>query len=576
MQKIPRLNIGTLIVLVVCLVVSLSALPAARAQQGLSQSPVAETGASEPKPSVAAPTTVPVDTTPPWISQPADMFVAASDASGAVVTFLLPAAGDESGKPVTVGCNWRSGSVFPLGQTLVTCTARDAAGNAASVNFRVNVTDQTPPVIPAMGNIIVDAVDPAGAVVAFNAPVAWDNVGGSIVAACSPASGAFFPIGTTLVTCYATDSSGNHAAPVGFYVTVNAPVIPPTAVPEPTAAPTLPPTPTPVPTEVVTPEPTAAPTEVVTPEPTAVPTEVVVPEPTVGPTEGVTPEPTVDVTPEPTSVPVEEGTPVPTEEEQVAPTGTVSPEPPPTEPPSTPVASATVTPSPTQEVTPTAVAMEPVPAALGLPWPPPGNFVINTYGGPLNGIDAIWGYQDFPISQEFGHTEFSILHFSWYAYGIALGLDGYEHPGLDVAMPAGTWLYSPVEGTVRTSGNTPYFTYYGNGAPNVGELRIVTDEGHEVILGHMGAIAVNVGDRVEVGQFVGVSGGFNGDHLHLEVLEAQWGGWHLAVDPRRSFIVEVIEEAAKARELERESEATLPGQRRSVSFARRPRGFLLR
>jgi murein DD-endopeptidase MepM/ murein hydrolase activator NlpD len=314
----------------------------------------------------------------------------------------------------------------------------------------------------------------------------------------------------------------------------------------------------------------------VTPEPTAVPTEVVVPEPTVGPTEGVTPEPTVDVTPEPTSVPVEEGTPVPTEEEQVAPTGTVSPEPPPTEPPSTPVASATVTPSPTQEVTPTAVATEPVPAALGLPWPPPGNFVINTYGGPLNGIDAIWGYQDFPISQEFGHTEFSILHFSWYAYGIALGLDGYEHPGLDVAMPAGTWLYSPVEGTVRTSGNTPYFTYYGNGAPNVGELRIVTDEGHEVILGHMGAIAVNVGDRVEVGQFVGVSGGFNGDHLHLEVLEAQWGGWHLAVDPRRSFIVEVIEEAAKARELERESEATLPGQRRSVSFARRPRGFLLR
>jgi murein DD-endopeptidase MepM/ murein hydrolase activator NlpD len=218
---------------------------------------------------------------------------------------------------------------------------------------------------------------------------------------------------------------------------------------------------------------------------------------------------------------------------------------------STAVATAAVTPtvvaSATSQPSPTVVPQETVPAALALPWPPPPNIAIDAEGGPLNGIDAIWGYQYFPISQEFGHTEFSISHFSWYAYGIGYGLDGYEHPGLDVGMPAGTWLYSPVEGTVQIAGGVPAYTFYGNWEPYVGQLMIVTDEGDEVVLGHMGRIAVDVGERVTVGQFVGTSGGFNGDHLHLEVRKAQQGGWYLAVDPRRSFIVDALEAAANQR-----------------------------
>jgi murein DD-endopeptidase MepM/ murein hydrolase activator NlpD len=212
---------------------------------------------------------------------------------------------------------------------------------------------------------------------------------------------------------------------------------------------------------------------------------------------------------------------------------------------------------------------EQAPEGLQLPWPPPGHFIINSYGGPLNGIDAIWGYGDYPVSQEFGHTEFSILHFAWYAYGVSYGLDGYEHPGLDIGMPAGTWLYSPVEGTVRVSGNSPHFTYYGNGNANVGHLLIVTDEGHEVVLGHMGGISVNVGDRVEVGQFVGVSGGFNGDHLHLEVRELQGAGWYRAVDPRQSIVVEAIEEAAREEGMPKTEDASLPpAENRLVTLSR--------
>jgi hypothetical protein len=172
----------------------------------------------------------------------------------------------------------------------------------------------------------------------------------------------------------------------------------------------------------------------------------------------------------------------------------------------------------------------PLPAVL----PPPANPIYGS--GPIDSLSLIWGGLDFPVSQEYGHTDFSLAQATLYLYGIDLGLDGRAHPGLDIGMPAGTYIYSPVNGTVVVSGGVPYYTYYGNGEPGVGELSIVTDGGDEVILGHMAAIAVGAGQRVTTGQFVGLSGGENGDHLHLE---ARVGGF-LAVDPRQSFLVDSI------------------------------------
>jgi murein DD-endopeptidase MepM/ murein hydrolase activator NlpD len=174
--------------------------------------------------------------------------------------------------------------------------------------------------------------------------------------------------------------------------------------------------------------------------------------------------------------------------------------------------------------------------------------VLITGSGPLGDLTAIWGYLDFPISQEYGHTPFSLSRPDWYWYGRFLGLDGYAHPGLDIGMPAGTPLYSPVNGTVTVSGGTGYYTFYGNGGPGVGQLSIVTDEGHEVILGHMGRITVEAGDRVSVGQFVGLSGGMNGDHLHLETRERQAGGYFRVVDPRGSFLIRALAAAAEGAE----------------------------
>lgn len=484
-----------------------------------------------------------IDETPPTFDLPANVAVAANDASGAVVSYAISTAYDNVDGSVAVGCDIPTGALFPLGTTLVTCSAQDASGNSSAVSFNVTVLDQTPPIIDVPANIIVDAPDQTGAIVNYTPPAASDNVDGWIAARCDLATGSLFPVGTTFVTCSAQDSSGNMAAPVSFSVTVNQPPPPPTETPPPTAIPTD------VPTAVSTPVSTAVPTTVPTSIPTAVSTDVPTPQspPTLTATTTTTPAPSPGATatmPAATTPPViatiiSTGTHPPAQLPTPVPTEITRPEPPHT---LTPVPWQT--PPPYVEPSPT-IAPAPAREALDLPPLPPQNFVIVTDGGPLNGLAEIWNYKDFPISQEFGHTEFSVVHFGWYSYGIAYGLDGYEHHGIDVGMPAGTWLYSPIEGTVKISGDTPYYTFYGNGQPNVGELLIETDNGDEVILGHMGRIAVNVGDRVKIGQFVGLSGGDNGDHVHLEVREHRPGGWLQVVDPRKSFLIAVLKDAAR-------------------------------
>jgi hypothetical protein len=78
------------------------------------------------------------DTTPPQLTCPADMTVVANVAAGAAVSYSVTAV--DAVSAATVTCTPPSGSVFPEGVTLVTCTAVDAAGNQASCTFRVTVT----------------------------------------------------------------------------------------------------------------------------------------------------------------------------------------------------------------------------------------------------------------------------------------------------------------------------------------------------------------------------------------------------------------------------------------------------
>lgn len=99
----------------------------------------------------------------------------------------------------------------------------DATGwhsiGTAVMAFRTYVvTDSTPPVITAPSSVTADATSAAGATVAYSVS-ATDETDGAVAATCTPASGSAFAIGTTTVTCSATDAAGNAAA-VSFTVTV--------------------------------------------------------------------------------------------------------------------------------------------------------------------------------------------------------------------------------------------------------------------------------------------------------------------------------------------------------------------
>lgn len=157
-------------------------------------------------------------------------------------------------------------------------------------------------------------------------------------------------------------------------------------------------------------------------------------------------------------------------------------------------------------------------------------------GGTSTPLSGIWGNVPVHISQEHGRTGFSAANPRMYNY--SYGVLGYlGHPGIDVAMPLNTPLYSPVSGTVITSGGSgSYFntegTRYQSG---MGELRILLDNGHQVILGHTSRITVPANSRVTAGMPVGFSGYPGGPHLHLEYripnpsFSSQWE----AVDPRK-------------------------------------------
>jgi hypothetical protein len=159
-----------------------------------------------------------VDTTPPAFGgTPADVTAEATGPEGAAVVFATPHATDVVG-PVTVTCSPASGSVFPLGATTVTCTATDAHGNAATTSFTVHVADTTAPEIHLPAGLTLEATGASGAAASFTVTAA-DAVDGSPPVSCSPASGSTFPLGTTTVTCRATDAHGNSAT-ASFTVTV--------------------------------------------------------------------------------------------------------------------------------------------------------------------------------------------------------------------------------------------------------------------------------------------------------------------------------------------------------------------
>ncbi|MDX2039771.1 MAG: HYR domain-containing protein, partial [Acidobacteriota bacterium] len=133
----------------------------------------------------------------------------------AVVNYTPP-----TGTNCTITCLPAPGTAFAVGTTTVTCTN---TGGTPSCTFTVTVNDATPPTITCPTDQSVVGSGPT--VVNYPAPTASDNCPGVSVS-CVPASGSSFPVGTTTVTCTASDATAQQngqpqgTAQCSFTVTV--------------------------------------------------------------------------------------------------------------------------------------------------------------------------------------------------------------------------------------------------------------------------------------------------------------------------------------------------------------------
>jgi hypothetical protein len=159
-----------------------------------------------------------VDTTPPDVTTPSSITSEATGASGATVTYSGELAEDLVDGPLAASCSPVSGSVFGLGLSTVTCSAEDAHGNIGSSDFTIEVQDTSGPILALPADLTVEATSPAGAAVDFSAS-ASDLVDGPVAVSCDWNDGDPFSLGTTLVSCSATDSNGNTSSGA-FSITV--------------------------------------------------------------------------------------------------------------------------------------------------------------------------------------------------------------------------------------------------------------------------------------------------------------------------------------------------------------------
>jgi hypothetical protein len=171
-----------------------------------------------------------VDTDPPlftWEPPSEEPLDNDPDLCGAAVTWTPPVTGVDVTDNIGIAditSTHVPGGVFPVGSTVVTYTATDPSGNAATKTFAITVEDRQAPALFDVPSDIVTAVGEGETTKAvfWAEPTATDNCAvASLVS--SIESGAAFPLGTTSVTITATDIHAN-AITKPFTVTVNGPL----------------------------------------------------------------------------------------------------------------------------------------------------------------------------------------------------------------------------------------------------------------------------------------------------------------------------------------------------------------
>src|SRR6478672_11283504 len=163
-----------------------------------------------------------VDTTDPVLhGMPGDVALTTTDPGGAALTYTSPTATDIVDGAPTVQCAPVSGSIVPVGDTPVTCTATDASGNTAAASFAVHVTliRPTPPQLQLPADSTVEGNTTGGALAAYTVTATDAEDAVAPTPACLPAIGSLLSLGPNTITCTATDSGGLQATG-SFQITV--------------------------------------------------------------------------------------------------------------------------------------------------------------------------------------------------------------------------------------------------------------------------------------------------------------------------------------------------------------------
>src|SRR6266850_782158 len=187
--------------------------------------------------SVASATvTVSDKTAPVVVTSPGPLTISAgSDCHGTVPDFRSQIVATDNCTPanqLVIVQNPAAGTSVPKGQSTITVTVTDAAGNASSAQVSLNVVDNTAPVIVSLpGPLTVSAGSDCHGVVPDirSQVVASDNCtpANQLVIVQNPAAGTSVPKGQSTITVTVTDAAGNAtSAPVSLTVVdTTAPVI---------------------------------------------------------------------------------------------------------------------------------------------------------------------------------------------------------------------------------------------------------------------------------------------------------------------------------------------------------------
>ena len=117
----------------------------------------------------------------------------------------------------------------PTDTTSTDATTTDATTTDVTTTTTV---DNPPSFANVPSGLTVEANGPSGSAVNYTAPTASDDTDGPRPVSCTPGSGSTFPLGSTPVTCTATDLAG-HQAQASFTVAVHDTTAPTLVTPDP-------------------------------------------------------------------------------------------------------------------------------------------------------------------------------------------------------------------------------------------------------------------------------------------------------------------------------------------------------